>query len=157
MTINLIKTRTESQQLFQKFLDGESLPMASSDKTMQDLLNCRPDYYQVVLERVQRRLNSSLIETRQDVAFVEFLFIDKQAELPVLIRFLNLVKFRASMFIVVNDMDLAYIPPGAKKTYSINELVEAVKLTRDEHKRINKRKQALEKLRNFFTFGHAIA
>lgn len=157
MTLEVVKTKSHSQELFESFIDGAVLPMSACDRVMNDLGDVLNPDYQNVVAYVQHYLRADSVVSCSDVTFVNFRFCDKDTELPVLVRFLNLTHCKGHNFIVVNNSDLVYFPNGCKKNNSINELVEYVSNVQKAHLKQLKKKETVDKVKAMFTFAKATA
>lgn len=157
MALQTIKTKTQSQILFEEFMDGETLPHSACERVISDLNDGYFKSYSMVVNRVRNRLSSENISTIKGVTFVDFQYRNKEVDLPVLVRFLNMTHCKGKMFIVVNQEDLVYLPSGSKNNYSTNELVEYVSSVQKEHLKQLKKKELVGKIKTMFTANHLTA
>lgn len=157
MTIRYIKTKTQSQILFEEFLAGVTLPQSCCERVVSDLNDGSFKSYNITIKRVQARLNSSQILSMKGVTFVDFQYRDKEVDIPVLIRFLNMTHCKGQMFIVVNKEDLVYLPNGSKNNSSLNELVEYVSQVQKEYLKNLRKQEMVNKVKSMFTFNRMLA
>ena len=157
MIIQYIKTKTQSQTLFEEFLDGVTLPHSSCERVVSDLNDGFFKSYNAIVNRVQARLNSTQILSMKGVTFVDFQYRNKEVDIPVLIRFLNMTHCKGQMFIVVNKEDLVYLPNGSKNNSSLNELVEYVSQVQKEYLKNLKKQEMVNKVKSMFTFNRVLA
>ena len=157
MTINLIRTVTKSQLLFEEFIDGKIIPIPACDKVLKDLSDGDHTYgYAFTLNLIKNKLKSSDVKFEENVMFVNFNYTFPVEERPVLIRMLNM-KYGNSNFIVVNLQEVVYVPPESKKTQSCNQLEEWLSNVTEKHlarikmsERKLKMKGYVDEVKNFF-------
>ena len=157
MTIMLVKTETRIQKLFKEFLDGKPLPASCCDTVMKELVN--EDLvvnYLATVERVKSKLSMNTIECEQNVLYVNFRFLCKEEERPVLIRLLNM-KYGNGYFIIVNMSEVVYVPGGSKNTCTTNEMEQWLYEVTEKHlarvrmsERKLKVKNYVAQVKNFF-------
>lgn len=157
MALQLVKTKTQSQNLFEEFMDGVTLPHSSCERVVSDLNDGYFKSYTMTVNRVQGRLTSDQITTLKGVTFVDFQYRNKEVDIPVLVRLLNMTHCKGQMFIVVNNEDLVYLPNGSKNNSSLNELVDYVLSVQKEHLKLVKKKEMVNKVKAMFTINRLTA
>ena len=117
-----VKLQTQTQKTFQEFIDGKHLGVFACDAVLKDLSDGKEfDSYEKIVSVVKNRLKLENIHKREGVIFVDFNYLLKEQERPVLVRVLNMI-FGTRSFIVVNMQEVVYIPAGCKNNQSLNEL-----------------------------------
>lgn len=157
MAITLIKTETNSQILFQDFIDGKIIPISACNLVLQDLAKGDHGFgYEFIVNIVKRKLTSGCVTREENILFVKYAYTFTEEERPILIRLLNM-KYGVNNFIVVNLKELIYVPAGSKKYNSGNELEEWLSNVTGKHlvrikmsERKLKVKNYIERIKNFF-------
>lgn len=140
--VKYVKLQTQTQRTFQEFIDGKHLPASACEHVMTELSDGKKfDPYERIVSVVKNRLRLANIHKREGVLFVDFKYLLKEQERPVLIRVLNMI-FGTHNFIVVNMEEVVYIPAGCKNNQSLNELSGWLTQVADRHAKEIKRKSS---------------
>lgn len=148
--VKYVKLQTQTEKTFREFIDGKCLPASACEHVMRELSDGKEfDEYERIVSVVKNRLKFESIAKRDGVLFVDFNYLKKDQERPVLIRVLNMV-FGTHYFIVVNMQEVVYFPAGCKNNQSLNELSGWLTEVAEKHLVATNKKSFIESIKGMF-------